>query len=91
MRDLLGNVITEGSLVWWLSKSVPLKVTHITPGGLSTGRGKEVTAGRITLEISIPVQPTDDGSESQFTDFLCTLNPDAEEIISKMLEGQRKQ
>jgi hypothetical protein len=92
MRDLIGNTISEGSLVWWLSKQLPLKVTKINTGGLSiAGRGKEVTPARITLEIEIPVQQLANGEEPQFTDFLCTMNPDAEKLIEGMLEGRRTQ
>lgn len=92
MRDLIGNQIKEGSLVWWLSKQLPMRVSKLNPGGLSiAGKGKEVTPARITLEIEIPVQQLADGSEPQFTDFLCTMNPDAEKIIEGMLEGRRTQ
>jgi len=67
-------------------------VTKINPGGLSiAGKGRELTPARITLEITIPVQPMDDASEPQFTDFLCTMNPDAEKIIEGMLGAQRTQ
>jgi len=91
MKDLLGNTIAEGSLVWWLSKQIPMKVTKITTGGISIGR--EVTPPKITLEITIPVdtQRIQPGEEPQFTDFLCTMNPDAEKLIEGMLEGQRTQ
>jgi hypothetical protein len=91
MKDLLGNTIAEGSLVWWLSKQIPMKVTKITTGGISIGR--EVTPPKITLEITIPVDVklVQSGEEPQFTDFLCTMNPDAEKLIEGMLEGQRTQ
>lgn len=91
MRDLLGNRITEGSLVWWLSKGIPMKVTKIMPGGLSVGDSNERTPPRITFEISIPVHPMPRDEEPQFTDFLCAMNPDAEKIIEGMLMTQRKQ
>lgn len=91
MRDLMGNAIKEGSLVWWISKQLPLKVTRITAGGLSLGRGKETTPARITFEIEVPVQAMPNGEEPQFADFLCTMNPDAERIIEGMMERQRTQ
>ena len=88
IKDLLGNSISEGSLVWWLSKALPLRVTKITPGGLSLADRGETTLARITLEISLPVQPLPGGEEPQFTDFLCTMNPDAERIIEGMMQAR---
>ena len=90
MRDLIGNQLREGSIVWWISKQLPLKVRSIDAGGLSIdGHGRDVTPARITLEITIPVQPMQDGSETQFTDFLCTMNPDVEQLIEGLM-GQVK-
>ena len=89
MRDLLGNIISEGSLVWWISKQLPMRVVRIEGGGVIVNQHPSPT--HITLEISIPVRHNEDGSETQFTDFLCTMNPDAERILDKMLEGQRRQ
>lgn len=90
MRDLLGNKIESGSLLWWISKSIPMKVARIETGGIADTAG-DVSPDRLVLEISCPVPQTTKGAETQLSDFLCTLNPDAERIIEGMLAGQRRQ
>jgi hypothetical protein len=91
MRDMLGNVIHEGSLLWWLPKSIPIRVARIEPGGVLTMGEKEVTPDKLVLELTIPVRHTVHGAETQIADFICIINPDAEAVIDNMLKGKPTQ
>lgn len=91
MRDLLGNKITEGSLLWWLPKGIPIHVARIEPGGVHTLGDSEPTPAKLVLEVRIPIQEHTKGSETQLADFVCVQNPEAEKIIEGMLEGRRTQ
>jgi hypothetical protein len=92
MRDILGNTITESTLLWWITKQIPLRVARIEPGGILTARnGEDPTPDKLVLEITIPIQRMTNGSETQLADFVCARNPEAEAVIEKMLEGKRTQ
>ena len=90
MRDLLGSAIREGSLLWWISKAIPLRVARIEPGGILAGdHDGPPTPDRLILEVTIPVQPRTQGAETQIADFLCVVNPEAEQVIEKMMAENR--
>ena len=91
MRDMLGNIIHKGSLLWWLPKSIPIHVARIEPGGVLTMGEKETTPDKLVLELTIPVQPRTHGAETQIAEFLCIVNPEAEAVIDNMLKGKRPQ
>jgi len=90
MKDLLGNTLKPGSLLWWLTKGIPIRVARIEePSTLTINRQPQKT--RLVLEVTIPLDAMTEGSETQLPDFLCIVNPDAERVIEGMLEGQRTQ
>jgi hypothetical protein len=89
MRDLIGNHISEGSLIWWLSKAIPMRIVRVTDAQLVVGQGK--VPARMILEVTVPIQEIKGGDEPQFTDFLAIVNPDHESVIEGMLEGQQTQ
>jgi len=89
MRDLLGNPITPGTLLWWLSKNIPIRVARIDePSTVTINRQPQKT--KLVLELTIPLDATTEGVETQVTDFLCIVNPDADKLISGILEGTGK-
>ena len=90
MRDLLGNAIAEGSLLWWMSKGIPIRVARIEePSTLTINRQPQHT--KLVLEVSIPLDATTNGAETQLPDFLCIINPDATGEIQKLLDRTRMQ
>jgi hypothetical protein len=94
MRDLLGNSLKPGSLLWWLPKGIPIRVARIDePSRLTTLQvGREPSSKtKLVLEVTIPIDAMTDGAETQLADFLCIVNPDAERIINQMLAEQKTQ
>lgn len=93
MRDLLGSVISPGSLLWWLPKGIPIHVARIEepPKLLTLDRNTPPARAKLVLEIVIPIDLLTEGAETQLGDFLCIVDPQAEAAIEKMLEGKRKQ
>lgn len=91
MRDILGNSIRVDSLLWWISKSIPMRVARIEEPSLVSIDREGQAKTKLILELTVPIDMMTGGAETQLADFLCTINPNAEEIISSMLAGQRKQ
>jgi hypothetical protein len=93
MRDLLGSTIMEGSLLWWIAKQIPIRVARIEePSKLEViGKPRTQPKTHLVLEITIPLDATTDGAETQLADFLCIVNPEAQAAMDKMLGGQRPQ
>ena len=90
MRDLLGNTLRPGSLLWWISKQLPLRVARIEePSTVAINRQPQRTL--LVLEITVPIDVQADGAETQLADFLCAVNPDAERIVEGMLDGRKLQ
>lgn len=79
MRDLLGNTILPGTLLWWITKALPIRVARIEE------------PSKLVLELTIPLDAITEGVETQLADFLCIVNPEAERIVEGMLGGQRPQ
>ncbi len=88
MRDLIGNSISDGSLVLWKSQGVIYRVTGFSNGGVSVvGAGKPgYTAPYITLTLTIPVSTKEPRKEPQLADFLCVLEPQSGKISTGMLK-----
>ena len=92
MRDLLGNTLRDGSLLWWVSKAIPLRVARIERHEIINPRERDDAAAapdKLILEVTVPIQRMPNGAETQLADFICLVNPDAEQVIEKML-GERK-
>ena len=92
MRDMIGNKLEEGVLVFWLSKGVTAVVKRIDPGGLSVvgAGGERQTPPTLTLEINIPVSMGDlpRGAEPAISDFLRVVDPRQQAILERALDGK---
>lgn len=94
MRDILGNRITESSILCWhpdAAHGIVCQVAHISEGGLSLGDSDDLTPPMLVIQVMIPVTGVPRGQEPTLGQFMCVVNPTAEAAIEKMLEGKRKQ
>jgi hypothetical protein len=92
MRDLLGNTLKPGSLLWWLPKGIPIRIARIEePSSLVAINRQPPQKTLLILEVRIPLDAVTDGAETQLADFITIVNPDAERVLNGMLETQRTQ
>jgi hypothetical protein len=86
MRDLIGNIITEGNMLQWMIRSdlraVICKVIAVTDGGLAIpGEGNAVTPPMLVVALQIPVDGAQRGREPQVGDFIRVVDPSSEQLL----------
>ncbi len=85
--DLAGNHVSEGSLLFWLSKHLIVTVTQVSPGGLVLPNG-QITKGEMVIEARLPFDTAN--PLLALGDFVCMLDPQA--ITEKMVkQAQEKE
>lgn len=87
MKDLLGNRISKGSLLWWKSKDMMMVVADASEGGLELGDSKQVLPPTITLQVTIPINLARGVTADTCTlqDFLCLVNPQVTAAVEGMM------
>ena len=94
MRDMLGNTIAEGNLLWWKQLGVVVKVLRVTDGGLSlVDKGDtRPSPAVLTVELSFPVDVSKlpPGAEAQLGEFIRTVDPKQEAMLDQALSGRKQ-
>ena len=92
MRDLIGNRIEEGHLLWWMKLGIPAKVVRIFESRISPINGKDVVPPSITIELTFPIDPSKipSGQEAQLGEFLRIVDPKQEDALNRVLGGTKQ-
>ena len=92
IRDLIGNEIGEGSLLYWKMTGAAqaggavVKVLAINPGGLAIpGNGKSLTPGTLTLGLTLTIPPG-----VPLNDFIVVVDPNETARMQALLDGSDK-
>lgn len=92
MRDLIGNRLTEGNLLFWTRTGNLCKITKLIEGGLTTVKG-DLTEPSVTIEITIVLDmaKAPRGTEPMVAEFLKVVDPMQQEILERAMGGGRTQ
>lgn len=80
LKDMLGNEIREGALLFWTSLKAPVKVLSIEP---LTGGDPKKPQGKIT--VSIPLTFDAGRPEYFLNDFVLAVDPEQTKAIEALL------
>ena len=75
LRDLLGNPIVKGSLVWWTEQKALAKILDIQDG-------------KLTLGLAIGFEVT--GNVTHLKDFIVPVNPEEQRAALEMTKEQAR-
>jgi len=95
MRDLIGNRIEEGNLLWWQKLGTAVKVLRVTDGGLSlvgANGDRTPTPAMLTVELSFPIDVSKlpPGAEPQLGEFLRVVDPKSADILDRAMGGRKQ-
>jgi hypothetical protein len=92
MRDMIGNKLTEGNLLFWHRVGSVCKITHVSDGGLSLGDSHRTSPPILTIEITLPVgmEGAPPGAEPMVAEFLRVVDPKSEGVL-QLAMGKRPQ
>ena len=88
IKDGIGNVLHEGSLVLWKSAGMVLEIVSIKSGGLAIGNGNQETEGEIVFQFRSsfpPKQPNID-----LKDFYALVDPKLQEQMRALAEAKEQ-
>lgn len=92
MRDRIGNKLAEGNLVLWqppaelLQKGLPVRVVNLSEPRLTVVDGTR-HQGMLQLLVTIPLPPLPRNEEGQTDQILRLVDPSAEALVSKLVDG----
>jgi hypothetical protein len=83
--DVLGNSLKEGDLLFWVKTGLTCRIREIHTGGISLMGSKQLSPGRIVVEITFPFEPKP-GQNIAFGDLMKVFDPNEEKRAEAVVE-----
>lgn len=84
MRDMLGNKLEKGAMLYWTAKEI---MVHVVDVSEPTLEGND-TPPTLTIAMQIPVMGVQKGKEVQLGEFLMPVNPKSETLLDRLEKGR---